>query len=168
MIKREDIKYRVGSQTYEWENGKKTNIIKGATFLIYIDARVAFVELDKAGKWSFDWQYIQGETGVKGTLEIDGRKFSDVGYPNQSKIDGEGDGRGEWLKDAVSDSVKRCAVQYGIGRELYSAPLLYTTELNLSADRTRISPYEPLTDMGIKMIEGNIDKWYAKLMPDKK
>lgn len=163
MIKREDIEYRIGQVYY---NDKEKTSIKGVSFLVYINARTAFSELDEKfeGKWSFDWDIVPGETAVKGKLTIGDKTWCDVGYPNASKIDKEGEGKGEWLKDAVSDSVKRCAVQVGIGRELYDAPFLYAKpeELNIMKDGT-VSRYEPLNSTGKQIIEGNIDKWFSKL-----
>lgn len=165
MIKREDIQYRVG-QVFK---NKKDGSVSGANFLVYIDARTAFRELDEVfpKSWSFDWEYIQGETGVKGKLTVEGRLYADVGYPNESKVTLEGSGKGEWLKDAVSDSVKRCAIQVGIGRELYDAPFLYANDFELNLVNGKVSGYKPLTDMGEKKIVGEIDKWYLKVNPKK-
>ena len=160
MVNREDIQYRVGQQ---FKNPDGT--IKGASFLVYIDARTAMRELDELypKDWSFDWEYIQGEVGVHGRLTVQNRTYGDVGYPNQTKVNEMGDGSGEWLKDAVSDALKRCAVHVGIGRELYDAPFLYTSELNLAVGNRKIKGFDPLTDMGKKKIEGDIDKWFNGL-----
>lgn len=165
MIKLEDIKYRVGT----FKTGTKTF----ATFLVYIDARVAMDELDLkfgADNWDFRWERQDGTFGVKGILTV--RKGDvtitreDVGYPVSDKMSKSFEAT-EWLKDAVSDSLKRCAVHFGIGRELYDAPFLYTEELNTFKDstgRVKLNSYNPLNDMGKKMIEGNIKKWYDSVI----
>lgn len=168
MINRGSIKYRVG--TFK-DTGKK----QFATFLIYIDARTAEDELDKEFKmfnWQFRWEQVEGQKwAVKGFLKVrqgtDAEWITreDVGYPQEMKRK-KGIDDSEWLKDAVSDALKRCAVQFGIGRELYSAPFLYTEEVNCyqgKDGKSRLNSYKPLTDMGKKMIEGNIDKWYNNL-----
>jgi len=169
MIKKEDIKYRVGNIG----KNKQTSEITGVTFLIYIDARTAYDELDALYKdqWGFNWEYIPNENGVKGTLTVGSRSFSDVGYPSASKIEA-GETKGEWMKDAVSDAVKRCAVQLGIGRELYDAPFLYLKADMLNLDQTgkymqkrsnTDGEYSDISTEGRQMIEDNIDKWYNKL-----
>jgi len=165
MIKRKDIKYRVGKF-------KVTAEKSFVTCLIYIDARTAMDELDLkygADNWDFAWELL-GDWAVKGKLTI--RKGDivisreDVGYPNSEKTKKDKD-KTEWLKDAVSDALKRCAVQFDIGRFLYDAPFLYTEEINTYVDKTsgevRLNSYNPLNDMGKQMIEGNITKWYNKL-----
>lgn len=165
MIKLEDIKYRVGSF-------KSTKAKTFATFLVYIDARVAMDELDakyKMQNWDFEWERQEGTFGVKGRLTVrDGESVvvrEDVGYPVDDKMK-KGVAETEWLKDAVSDSLKRCAVHFGIGRELYDAPFLYTEELNTytgSDGKVHLNSYNPLTNMGKQMIEGNIKKWYESI-----
>ena len=90
-----------------------------ALMIPYIDSRQVVDRLNEIvgpGNWSFEWF----ETGmdetltVKGKLSIFNRVREDVGYPNS-------DSDKNPLKSAVSDAIKRCAVQYGIGRFLYKA-----------------------------------------------
>jgi hypothetical protein len=160
MIKRNEIQYRV-SRTTE----------RGAIFLIYIDARTCARELDELYGtllWQFDWRRSQEEWAVKGTLSIWNKeikewvKYSDVGYPNEAKTY-EGGKDFQWLKDAVSDALKRCGVQANVGRELYDAPFLYTEECEFYTDKNGKKRFKKLTEMGKKMIEGSIDKWYTGL-----
>jgi hypothetical protein len=173
MIQLKDIKFRVGSTGKNERTGGNY-----ATCLIYIDARTAMDELDSLygkGFWSFKWEWVQeSKWAVKGTLKVHNKElnewveYQDVGYPQQSKREGWSKetnsfedmdvSDSEWLKDAVSDALKRCSVQVGIGRELYDAPFLYTEEVKVSAK----GKVYGLNDMGKQMIQGNINKWYEK------
>lgn len=162
MIKLQDIKFRIGSSGQKGQEN-------WAMCLIYIDSRTAMDELDaKFGQlnWRFDWeQILTDKWAIRGMLEVYNKelkewiKFVDVGYPQEEKKRTDGD-NSEWIKDAVSDALKRCSVQVGIGRELYDAPMLYTTE-TLINDKT--GKVRGLTNTGKQMIQGSIDKWYANL-----
>lgn len=99
----------------------KPQITKGnkALAVAYIDARDVARRLDAtcAGEWSFRWELID-RANVKGSLDISGTVREDVGEC--------GDGpAGETLKAAVSDALKRCAVQFGVGRYLYYLPAIW-------------------------------------------
>lgn len=103
-------------------NGSKAMI----TF--HIDARAVQQRLnDVLGitGWSFTWAEASDIGAVHGTLEIrvDGVvvEKEDVGYANMV---GTGQ-KSEYLKDAVSDSLKRCAVHVGVGQFLYALPALW-------------------------------------------
>jgi len=87
--------------------------------LSYVDARDVEARLDDAvtpAGWDFMATIAQGNV-VHGTLVlfIGDRAVTrqDYGYPN-------GDDDAEPLKSAVSDAIKRCAVQFGVGRHLYT------------------------------------------------
>lgn len=84
----------------------------------YIDSRTAMGRLDDVlgiGGWQFEVAHVVADK-VVGRLTVfteDGpRVHEDVGYPN-------GPNDEEPLKSAVSDAIKRCAVQVGVGRHLY-------------------------------------------------
>ncbi len=88
-----------------------------ARALPYIDARSVMRRLDAVvgpGNWSFDFDLLS-TTGkmVKGKLTVLGVTKCDAG---------ESSDEGEPLKSAVSDSIKRAAVHFGIGRYLYYLP----------------------------------------------
>jgi len=93
-----------------------------ALAVAYIDARDVAERLDEVLGlgWSFTWE-ADGEN-VRGRLMMDlgGRLVvrEDVGEP------GEGDD-GRSRKAAVSDALKRCAVQFGVGRYLYRLPRVW-------------------------------------------
>lgn len=88
----------------------------------YIDARAVMDRLDEVvgpGDWSFDYTPLVIEKGevqvAKGTLTIHSVGKSDVGSASNA----------EPSKGCVSDTLKRCAVLWGIGRYLYDLPLLF-------------------------------------------
>lgn len=87
-----------------------------ALAVAYIDARTVAERLDQvvAGEWAFDWEEASGGC-VKGKLNIRGTIRCDVGEQG-------GGPQGKTLKAAVSDSLKRAAVQFGVGRYLYRLP----------------------------------------------
>ena len=97
----------------------------------YIDARAVMDRLDAAasvgpGNWSTAYRCIDPmEKAVECTLSIriDGEwvSRSDVGYPNEAK-DADNPDKEPW-KAAYSDSLKRAAVQWGVGRYIYSLAL---------------------------------------------
>lgn len=110
-----DVSFRIQS-TYE-RNGKTQ-----AVCVAYIDARNVADRLDSVcgpDGWSFDWQPVvttsSAVMAAKGTLTIAGISKSDVGDAGQT----------EPTKASVSDALKRSAVLWGIGRYLYSLPMMH-------------------------------------------
>lgn len=98
---------------------------KGATLLLYKDARVDMVLLDEMCKpWKREHQLI------------DGKLFCTVSVWNseinqwESRQDVGVESNTEKEKGQASDSFKRACVNWGIGRELYSAPFIW-----ISADK---------------------------------
>lgn len=190
MIKVEDIQYRIDRVV---DNKVIDN--KGATLLVYIDARTARKELNEKfgfGNWQFSYT-VNEDKSVHGVLKVHQRK-SMLAIMNEDKkagrisepewdrmyeklfgIDGwlefhdvgycSNSYSNEPLKDAVSDATKRCAVQVGIGAFLYDAPFLWATWDQLKIN----SKGKPtgLTDDGDKIIRGRIESWYKNLFPDK-
>lgn len=158
MIKRGDIKFRVGSTS------KPGNEKPWAMALVYIDARTAQEELDSQfgeDGWHFTWSEVFGHPyAVHGVLKC---KFEDskwivredVGYPQANKMT-EDVNDSESLKDAVSDALKRCAVQFGIGRFLYDAPTLFTYNVKVNV-KGYVSGFTP---DGERELTTKIDTWY--------
>ena len=122
-----------------WRPGAITKDRKRAMALAYIEARAVMQRLDDVvpGEWSFLWEPVpwqkvvppdkdNGETedkvvpamGVKGTLAVCDVSRQDVGEGGESEM-------GSTLKAMVSDTLKRCGVQFGIGRYLYSLPQIW-------------------------------------------
>lgn len=82
--------------------------------LAYIDARDVMARLDEAcgpGGWQNDYPHANGKTVCRIGIK--------VGDEWIWKADGAGDSEMEAEKGALSDSFKRAAVRWGIGRYLY-------------------------------------------------
>lgn len=105
------------------------NVKPGATsesgygmMLWFIDARAAMSRLDEIvgpENWSFTWQpltTLDNKIAIHGKLTVLGVTKEDVG---------EAQDESEPYKSAVSDSFKRCAVHFGLGRYLYSMPQIW-------------------------------------------
>lgn len=94
---------------------------RGGMSYSYVDARVVHQRLDDVvgtGGWQTTYKLIDpGTYAIECTLmvKLDGEWITktDVGYPNSDRDE-------EPLKSAYSDATKRAAVQFGIGRHLYS------------------------------------------------
>jgi len=91
---------------------------KHVQLVAYISAAAVMDRLDQAvgaGNWSFDWQPLVVDTEVrvaKGTLTIFHVSKSDIGTASNW----------EPSKGCVSDTLKRCAVLWGVGRYLRDLP----------------------------------------------
>lgn len=171
MIARDEIQYRVGG--FGTIKGKDGAVVPYAMFLVYVEARAVHRDLDELYPWgwSFEWEQIEGmKWAVKGRLtvytekDVDGKVHEDVGTPNdQKKLGSGGDVDGEWLKDAVSDATKRCAVQVGVGRFLYDAPDLYLSgneAIQTYKTKSGDLKFKKLTGEGKALIERKISHWY--------
>lgn len=162
MIQRENIQFRVGS------SGKSA---KGswAMALVYIDARTCQEELDDrfgVDGWEFSWDCVYGhDFAIKGILKCKmGEEWvtrEDVGYPQELKMS-KGVNDSEALKDAVSDALKRCAVQFGIGRFLYDAPKLFSYKVKTN-QAGKVTGFD---EDGILELEQKIDSWYSTIRKD--
>lgn len=114
LLKEDEIDVRIGSINE-----------KGATLLLYKDARVDQSILDETVT-PFGWQ--------RDHKELKGHIYCGVGILNNRE-----DERADWIwkwdvgiesnteatKGEASDSFKRACFNWGIGRELYSAPFIW-------------------------------------------
>ena len=113
---KDEIKYRPGS-TFNWAEKKY------ARMLAYVDARYIQDKLDEIvgiGNWSN--QFHRDEKGILYcTITI---KFirKDGSIDSVSKTDVGTESNVEQQKGEVSDSFKRCAVHFGLARDLYNLP----------------------------------------------
>ena len=113
---KDEIKYRPGS-TFDWAEKKY------ARMLAYVDARYIQDKLDEIvgiGNWSN--QFHRDEKGILYcTITI---KFirEDGVVDSVSKTDVGTESNVEQQKGEVSDSFKRCAVHFGLARDLYNLP----------------------------------------------
>jgi len=101
---------------------------KGLTLLLYKDARVDMDILDETFG-SMNWKKEYSRDNKNCTVSIyDKEKKEWV-----SKEDTGVESNSEAEKGLASDSFKRACVNWGIGRELYSAPFIY-----IPSDKTNI------------------------------
>jgi len=113
---KDEIKYRPGS-TFNWAEKKY------ARMLAYVDARYIQDKLDEIvgiGNWSNEFN--RDEKGILYcTITI---KFirEDGSVDSVSKTDVGTESNVEQQKGEVSDSFKRCAVHFGLARDLYNLP----------------------------------------------
>jgi len=109
---KEERRYRIGRVVND-KNGK-------ATVLTYVDARYVmdvFDEICGGDKWSNEFVEINGNLFSKITIRVGDESVTkmDVGVPSNF----------EAVKGEASDSFKRCAVHFGIGRDLYHVGVTY-------------------------------------------
>lgn len=103
----------------------KSQTVKGnrALAVAYVDARVIQDRLDDVlgpGNWQDEYEQLSdGAVLCKLSVRVDGEwiRKMDVGGPSEQP-----DG-GDRTKAAFSDSLKRAAVKFGVGRYLYRLPL---------------------------------------------
>ena len=113
---KDEIKYRPGS-TFNWAEKKY------ARMLAYVDARYIQDKLDEIvgiGNWSN--QFHRDEKGILYcTITI---KFirEDGSVDSISKTDVGTESNVEQQKGEVSDAFKRCAVHFGLARDLHNLP----------------------------------------------
>ncbi len=105
----------------------KPQAVKGnrAMAVAYIDARVVADRLDDVvgvENWQDDYTIVSdGSVMCRLSVRIDGNWItkSDVGSPSEQP-----DG-GDRLKAAFSDSLKRAASKFGVGRSIYRLPIIW-------------------------------------------
>lgn len=118
VLKASEIDCRIQSI---WQN--KTKAI-GATILLYKDARVDMNILDET-VGAMNWQ--RGHSVVDGNLYCTISIWDETKGQWVSKSDVGTESNTEKEKGQASDSFKRAGFNWGIGRELYTAPFVYIT-----------------------------------------
>jgi hypothetical protein len=103
----------------------KPGVVRGnsALALAYIDARQVMDRLDRVvgvGGWQDDYEaYQDGSVGCRLRVRIGDQWITKMDVGGESEqLDG-----GDRRKAAFSDALKRTAVKFGIGRELYEYPV---------------------------------------------
>ena len=119
-----EVKYRIGQKFGNQGVDKNGNVIpKSARMLAYGDARYVMDKLDKivgAGNWSNCFH--RDEKGILFcTITITFQREDDK-IATISKTDCGTESNVEQQKGEVSDAFKRCAVHYGLARDLYIVP----------------------------------------------
>jgi hypothetical protein len=110
------------SEAVEWRPQGKTGPRQRVQLVAYISARTVADRLDTVvgvGAWSFTYEPLVIEGGelrvAKGTLTVYGVAKQDVGTASNW----------EPSKGCISDTLKRCAVLWGVGRYLYELPMVW-------------------------------------------
>ena len=107
---------------------KKTNKSSGVSLLLYKDARIDQNLLDET-VGQYNWQRDHKE--LKGVI------YCGIGIYNKDasqwvwKWDAGSESFSDKEKGEASDSFKRAGFNWGIGRELYTAPFIWVTEVEI-------------------------------------
>jgi len=146
----EDVEWRIGQSGMS--NGKIW-----ATALAYVTNRAIMERLDEAvGPQNWKNEFVRApEGGVLCGLSIR------IEQEWVTKWDGAENTQIEAVKGGLSDSMKRAAVQWGIGRYLYNLP---RTMARIADDNDRAAPHRGEVKDGVgKKIPF---RWYAPPLPD--
>lgn len=112
-FKPSQIKWRVGSTYDATENNDNPHL--GVMPLAYIDARCVMDRLDNVvgpDNWMTEFtETAKGRVLCKLSIKYNGEWIT--------KTDGAGESKTEGEKGAISDALKRAAVQFGINRSMY-------------------------------------------------
>ncbi len=125
----------------------------GAFLLLYQDARCAMEILDET-VGATNWQRIHSRDNANCTILIwDERKNTWVG-----KEDTGVESNTEAQKGLASDSFKRAAVNWGIGRELYTSPDIWVKaeHMNLYENNGKYKCYDKFVVEKIQYTDGCI------------
>lgn len=121
-----------------WRAAAFTKDRSRALLLAYIDARAVQDRLDAIcpDAWSFEVTVVEGAAvpTVKGRLTVLGVAREDIGEAGEGELG--------TLKAATSDAMKRCAVQFGIGRYLYDLPKVWA-DWNEHKREPKVAPQLP-------------------------
>ena len=131
---------------------------RGVTFLLYKDARVDQNILDEtvgAERWQREHYEVKGNMFCKV-----GIYFDDIGWVWKSDCGTESYTEKE--KGESSDAFKRACVNWGIGRELYTSPLLWVKASDLKKlsqnDKGKWECKDRLRCKYITVIDGKIEQ----------
>ena len=115
LLKAEEIECRIG--TAKQPKGDNPG---GVSLLLYKDARCDMARLDKTvGAMNWQREHSRENANCKVSIWDDEKKIwvskEDVGVASRTEAE----------KGIASDSFKRACVNWGIGRELYTAPFIW-------------------------------------------
>lgn len=132
---------------------------KGCSLLLYKDARVDMNLLDEvigAENWQRKHDYINGALYCSVGIKADDGSWvwkQDVGTESNT----------EAKKGEASDSFKRACVNWGIGRELYTAPFIWITPGNYEEAKTSSGKLTTYTRFRVKTISYSANRSIATL-----
>ena len=120
-LKADEIDVRIGSTKLENPQDKYSRVI-AASYLLYKDARVDMRLLDEvvgAMNWQRKHEFKDGKLYCTVSIWDEEKKMwiakEDVGVESNTEAE----------KGQASDSFKRACFNFGIGRELYTAPFIW-------------------------------------------
>lgn len=121
----EELREPFPPQDIQWRIGQKSKDGKKAMVLPYVTNRAIMERLDQVvgvGNWYPEFRPVDagGEHGMICRLTIIINLGDDLGWRTLTREDGASNTKIEPIKGGISDSMKRAAVQFGIGRYLYN------------------------------------------------
>ena len=115
-----ELSKQFGKDQIQWRVQRQTRDGTSAKVLAYVDARAVQDRLNEV--MGIDgWQCKHISYGAKTNCHL-GLKFNGEWI---WRSDGAGDTNFEADKGAISDSLKRAAVHFGVGRHLYDLPSVF-------------------------------------------
>ena len=115
-----ELSKQFGKDQIQWRVQRQTRDGTSALVLAYVDARTVQDRLNEV--MGIDgWQCKHISYGAKTICHL-GLKFNNEWI---WRSDGAGDTNFEADKGAISDSLKRAAVHFGVGRHLYDLPSVF-------------------------------------------
>ena len=146
MINFNELKKPFPISALKWRIGTKSKDGTKAKMLVYIDARDVQDRLDEVvgpENWQFETRSMESMCRTGKTITIVGRLGIRINDNWIWKEDGAENSDIEAAKGGISDSMKRAAVQWGIGRYLYDASefdtfVNYTTDFNTYKDNKKV------------------------------
>ena len=118
---------------------------KGISLLLYKDARCDMIILDET-VGAFNWQRSHSRDNANCTVSIwDSEKAQWI-----SKEDVGTESNTEAVKGLASDSFKRACFNWGIGRELYTAPFIWVKAENCNLDKGKCYDKFSVADITIQ------------------
>lgn len=118
-LRADEIECRVGTQT-----------AKGVSLLLYKDARCDMNILDET-VGAFNWKREHTRENANCIVSI----WDEAKSQWISKEDTGTESKTEAEKGLASDSFKRACFNWGIGRELYTAPFIWVSEVEIANNR---------------------------------
>lgn len=148
QLRADELEVRIG-QVYE----------NGLTVLLYKNARVDMTVLDEefgAGNWQRDHKEVKGNMfcGIGVRASVIDEKLSDTDWI--WKWDCGTESNTEKEKGEASDSFKRAGFNWGIGRELYTAPFIFLSGMAIEPNGRggyKLSNPKEMRGMYVKDIE---------------
>ena len=148
---RESLFRKLKANEIEVRVGTAKNESKGISLLLYIDARAAMEILDES-LGPYNWK--------REHFDLGGRLYCALSIYNKEnnewipKCDVGTESNTEKEKGQASDAFKRACVNAGIGRELYTAPLIWVTpDKGGKFDKYKVNKIEYNDDGEIKDLE---------------